>query len=70
MPHEDGSLTPAERLASIEKKQDEMRAILDELRALIASLPLRVRALEVVVYGGCGLCLTALLVAVIALVVK
>ncbi len=61
--HDDGSLTPAERLASIEKK-------LDTILESYASVPIRLRALETVVYGGCGVCLLAVLGAVVTLVIR
>jgi hypothetical protein len=75
MSHDDptptrGNLTLDERLERIEGAQTRANGALDAIKDAIAGLPLRVRALEIVVYGGCGVALIALLGALIALVLK
>ncbi len=58
-----GEITLDERLDAIEAT---LKAIMEK----IDGLPIRVRALEVVVYSGCGVVLLAVLGALIALVVR
>lgn len=56
----DGSLSVSDRLQSIDTKIDIL---------LAQSLPLRVRALEIVVYGGCGIGLLGMAGAIVKLVI-
>lgn len=58
-----GQLTLDDRLRGID---DCLRVIMEK----IEGIPLRVRALEFVVYGACGLGLVAIAGAIIALVLK
>jgi hypothetical protein len=58
-----GNLTLDERLERIEDQLAKIKESLD-------GIPTRVRALEIVVYGGCGAVLLAVLTALIALVLK
>ena len=60
---DDGTLTPGERLAAMDAK-------LDSVLSKLSGLPWRVKALEAVVYSGCGLCITAVFTALVALVIK
>ncbi len=56
---ENGGLSLADRLASIDKKLEDL-----------TGFPQRLRALETVVYSGCGLVLVSVVGAIITLVVK
>ncbi len=58
-----GNLTLDERLERIEGQ-------LNKIQEAIDGIPTRVRALEFVVYGGCGVVLVAVLGALIALVLR
>ncbi len=51
-PRSNGSLSLQDRLMQIEEK-------LDDVLSRFESLPVRVRALEIVVYGACGIVLLA-----------
>jgi hypothetical protein len=55
---------------SLEERLERIEAALHDLKTSIDGLPTRVRALEFVVYGGCGVALVAILTALVALVVK
>lgn len=55
---------------SLEQRLDNIEATLKDIQAAINGLPLRVRALEIVVYGGCGVVLIAILGALLALVIR
>lgn len=55
---------------SLEERLERIEDALTGIKESIAGLPLRVRALEIVVYGGCGIALISLLGAVVALVLK
>lgn len=58
-PRANGSLSLQDRLQQIEEKLD---SVLEQFQ----SLPLRVRALEIVLYGTCGIVLLAFANSVIA----
>ena len=55
---------------SLEERLERIETALNQLRESIEGIPTRVRALEYVVYGGCGVVLLAVLSAMIALVVR
>jgi hypothetical protein len=65
-----GALTLDERLGHIETTLAKLVESLGAGATSFATLGLRVRILEIIVYGACGLGLTALAGALIALVVR
>lgn len=67
--HAQGNMTSAERLERIESLLEGLIARLAVGDTSIATISLRLRALEIVVYGACGLGLMALAYALLAIVV-
>lgn len=65
-----GSVTLEDRLDTIEALLRTLTDRIAEGNTQFATLNLRVRALEVIVYGACGLALLGIAGAIIALVVK
>jgi hypothetical protein len=62
--------TPSRGNLTLDERLERIEDALKNLREAIDGLPLRVRALEIVVYGGCGVALVAVLGALVTLVVK
>ena len=65
-----GDMTLDERLAAIEETQERILDKLGQGNTSFASLHLRMRALEVIVYGACGLGMVGLVGSVLYLVLK
>ncbi len=68
MTHDDA--TPSRGNLTLDDRLERIEAQLTAIQVSIEGIPTRVRALEYVVYGGCGVVLLAVLSALIALVMK
>lgn len=68
MNHDDPS--PARGNLTLDDRLERIETQLIAIQASLEGIPTRVKALEFVVYGGCGVALLAVLTALIALVTK
>jgi hypothetical protein len=62
--------TPARGNLSLDERLERIELQLLKIQESLDGIPTRVRALEYVVYGGCGVVLLAVLTALITLVLK
>jgi hypothetical protein len=62
--------TPSRGNLSLDDRLERIEGQLRAIQASLDGIPTRVRALEYVVYGGCGVVLLAVLTALTALVLR
>lgn len=65
-----GTLSLDERLGGIEDKQDEILDALNKGSTSFATLHLRVRAIEIIIYSGCSITLIGVVGALLYQVIK
>lgn len=62
--------TPSRGNLTLDERLERIEAQLNKIQEAIDGIPTRVRNLEYVVYGGCGVVLLAVLGALVTLVVR